>query len=646
MYNPLCYGNAAALVWRNICGDDDLGMNMEYCEVYDNVTSTLDYQMRIYDWPFRATIQIQRGSHGEGPGEDGYNHVEINNCTITDNQIISQSYGPSDCYINTAVGIIRHTDENHLLGTINNNIVYINTAGSSLLDQDVSLIHQLYGGFYDQGTFNQIRIPIISCCVNDAQNTVLYLDENEGSIDMDPMFVDAENHDYSLRWDVSAISPCIDRGNPSILDDIDGSPCEIGARAYQIAHDYERYAMPRVTSRETIKWMCYPVLNDITWGSCVNESFFEPIVDEQILEFVMYKPHLSSGVHEMRYVEGVLEYGNEIVLNTQGYKVKLQDDFLTTTYIHSPGTLIPPETVVHLHNRFDYEENWVGYFVRESAKPLDALASVLDQLSIIETAKWTMYKLADGSWLHGEKFILNYGDLVILYSDEDCSFVWNNPDPVPPLTLGTPIAFSYTEKTSYTSFFITLPSAKNGELPAEIGLYVNDECKGAVVVEDSLLHICAYLDDGEVITPDNSYLVFHYTGTKSGPTNKSIYRMSSKQLRQSKSPTNFYQISISDPQNCSPVSPIAILSQNYPNPFNPSTTISYELPVDGSVQISIYNLKGQLVKHLLNKHESIGPHSVVWDGKDSSGRACSSGMYYYRLTSFGKSISKKMLLLK
>jgi len=166
-----------------------------------------------------------------------------------------------------------------------------------------------------------------------------------------------------------------------------------------------------------------------------------------------------------------------------------------------------------------------------------------------------------------------------------------------------------------------------------------------VVVEDSLLHICAYLDSGEVITPENSYLVFYYPA-KSAPINKSIYRMSGKQFKQVKSPSTYYKISITDPQNCFPVTLLTKMNQNYPNPFNPSTSINFELPEDGDVQLSVYNFKGQLVKHLLNKRVSIGPHSVIWDGRDNKGKPCSSGVYYYRLSNNGKSITKKMLLMK
>ncbi|MCB5251620.1 MAG: T9SS type A sorting domain-containing protein, partial [Candidatus Cloacimonetes bacterium] len=656
LYNPLCYGNASALVWRNTCAANDIGIIMEDCEIYDNITSTLDEQMQVFDWPCRDIVQIQRGVHSVEPGTgNGYNHVEINQCTITENKIITEDPGPNDPSVNAAVGILRLFDENHILGTINNNIVYGNTAGSAY-NQDVSLVHQLYGGFYDdQHTpmiFRPTRIPIKYCCVNDAHNAGLYLDEGGGSIDKEPLFVDADSRNFSLRWDADAISPCIDSGNPAILDLIDYTPSDIGAKPYLVAHDYEKYVMPSYAGRERIKWMCFPVLNEITNGSCMNENFFSPIVDISILDYVKYKPYLSVDVRSMVYDEDyLLQYGSEIVKSTQGYKVKLQDDCLAITNIHSPGFLIPPDTVVNLH-RFEgdagnpgYGANWVGYFVKESTHPLKALHSVLDHLSRIETAKWTMIKQADGSWINSSRFVLNYGDLVILHSDRNCSFVWETPNPVAPFTLASPTAFTFQEKSSYTPFYISLPDAKNGELPSEIGLYVNGVCKGAVVVEDHLLHICAYLDDGEVLTPDNSFLVF-YDPAKSARSNKSIYRMNYKQLSPTKSPSTYYMVNITDPQNSLPVPATTKIHQNYPNPFNPDTTIRYELPEDGDVQISVYNLKGQLVKQLLNRRESIGTHSIIWDGRDSDGRTCSSGVYYYRINNNGTSITKKMLMLK
>ena len=95
-----------------------------------------------------------------------------------------------------------------------------------------------------------------------------------------------------------------------------------------------------------------------------------------------------------------------------------------------------------------------------------------------------------------------------------------------------------------------------------------------------------------------------------------------------------------------PVSSTSLLSQNYPNPFNPTTTISFEIPNDAHVSLEIYNVRGQMVKRLLNTHKAIGKHSVTWDGKDEQGRDCSSGIYYYRLKSNGVIHTQKMLMLK
>ena len=89
-----------------------------------------------------------------------------------------------------------------------------------------------------------------------------------------------------------------------------------------------------------------------------------------------------------------------------------------------------------------------------------------------------------------------------------------------------------------------------------------------------------------------------------------------------------------------------ILHQNYPNPFNPSTTISYNLPKTGPVRMDIYNIKGQLVKTLVNDHKTAGSHSVIWDGKDDNGRAASTGVYFYRIVTPDKVLTNKMLMVK
>ena len=88
------------------------------------------------------------------------------------------------------------------------------------------------------------------------------------------------------------------------------------------------------------------------------------------------------------------------------------------------------------------------------------------------------------------------------------------------------------------------------------------------------------------------------------------------------------------------------LYPNYPNPFNPETTIRFFLTNATEVQLSVYNTKGQLIKHLLADHLPPGEHLTVWNGRDYNEQQVSSGVYFYRLKTPEFSETSKMLLLK
>jgi len=95
------------------------------------------------------------------------------------------------------------------------------------------------------------------------------------------------------------------------------------------------------------------------------------------------------------------------------------------------------------------------------------------------------------------------------------------------------------------------------------------------------------------------------------------------------------------------VATVTKLNNNYPNPFNPTTTISFSIPEESKVDLSIYNIKGQKVRQLVSDQLLTGQHSVVWDGKDSHDKQVSSGIYLYNLNIDDKTeATKKCLLLK
>ena len=92
--------------------------------------------------------------------------------------------------------------------------------------------------------------------------------------------------------------------------------------------------------------------------------------------------------------------------------------------------------------------------------------------------------------------------------------------------------------------------------------------------------------------------------------------------------------------------PVTCLKQNYPNPFNPTTTIEYELKKADHVRIDIFNIKGQIVKTLVNENCKSGRYSITWNGKDMQNRPVSSGVYFYRMQTKDYAKMHKMLMMK
>jgi spore coat protein A len=89
-----------------------------------------------------------------------------------------------------------------------------------------------------------------------------------------------------------------------------------------------------------------------------------------------------------------------------------------------------------------------------------------------------------------------------------------------------------------------------------------------------------------------------------------------------------------------------VLEQNYPNPFNPVTSIGFQLPTDGFVEVKVYNVRGQEIRTLTEKAYPAGTHAVQWDGRDSAGLEVSSGVYFYKLNAAGTTQLKKMVMIR
>ena len=88
------------------------------------------------------------------------------------------------------------------------------------------------------------------------------------------------------------------------------------------------------------------------------------------------------------------------------------------------------------------------------------------------------------------------------------------------------------------------------------------------------------------------------------------------------------------------------IHQNYPNPFNPVTTLRYDLPENGLVNITIYDMLGREVKTLINQTQDAGYRSIIWDATNDYGKPVSAGLYLYQIQAGEYMQTKKMVLLK
>jgi hypothetical protein len=84
----------------------------------------------------------------------------------------------------------------------------------------------------------------------------------------------------------------------------------------------------------------------------------------------------------------------------------------------------------------------------------------------------------------------------------------------------------------------------------------------------------------------------------------------------------------------------------FPNPFNPDTTIRLELAEAGRIELSIYNIKGQKVRNLLDAHTEPGIFTCNWNGRDDNGRPVASGQYFIKLKQNGEQTVEKVMLVK
>ena len=136
-------------------------------------------------------------------------------------------------------------------------------------------------------------------------------------------------------------------------------------------------------------------------------------------------------------------------------------------------------------------------------------------------------------------------------------------------------------------------------------------------------YVKAYLSDSPDSNPSNSVII-------NGNVSKKLAMDSPTTFDSSKSDKNVLSTKLTA---C-------------PNPFNPTTTISFNLPTDDHVQLQIFDLQGRQIITLVDKKLAAGIHNYSWDGRDSTGKLVSSGIYIYTMKTSRFNASQKMAFVK
>jgi hypothetical protein len=112
---------------------------------------------------------------------------------------------------------------------------------------------------------------------------------------------------------------------------------------------------------------------------------------------------------------------------------------------------------------------------------------------------------------------------------------------------------------------------------------------------------------------------------------------------------NFKETAVEDEQEERDLPQKFTLYQNHPNPFNPNTRIRFVVCSGQSplhVCLKIYNIRGQLVRILIEEEKPPGDYQAIWDGRNDEGQQVASGIYFYQLRAKDRIFTRKMLLLR
>jgi hypothetical protein len=598
------------------------------------------------------------------------------NGEITNSVFCGNGYGISD-FDGEYIGLRE--------GLISNCLFYSNTYALSV--NGVSIINCTFEGNQVVSDSFLTENIFTNCILWGNDNTlagnvpsIFYYCDSQDQVDgdhnfsSDPRFVNSNAADYHLLWDEMGPSPCIDQGDPSTAADPDGTLPDIGCYYYP-HHTWVYFDQPNPIEHP-IYWLSFPVVDDRTYldnrywnelGFMFEAQMEGPPSNPSQLKDILWSYDGERG--KMFFDENRWQLAEERVEQPKGYKVQFNSamtiDPVVVSGFKADAGVTPVQWLAAQEDEYGQMQifrNYIGYFVPYTQKMGRAFSKLVPGSSreVFLDHIYSIKKQEGGtcrrSYAYGSPWIidpdmytLSEGEMVdvALLPDAPEEMLWSSfSAPCQPITRQTPTAFEYQELLDYVPIFIEFNPS---DIPDEVGIYVDDVCMGAAVVDSTLIEVNLYPLNAKN-SGDIEIVFYRANKGKQKVNNWVVYNPVSLVFEDLSlrvidlSDYAYISYNISAGESLVPL--LTILEQNHPNPFNPNTSISFVLADDMTAVLEIYNLRGQKVRTLENTMLEKGRHTYIWNGRDNNGRGVSSGIYFSRLVTPESTCMQKMILMK
>jgi len=392
--------------------------------------------------------------------------------------------------------------------------------------------------------------------------------------------------------------------------------------------------------KQGLNWISFPVLNTIAQ---YNPMGWHPDYVLQDINQYANTLQTKNGITlQPIWMCDDVWPSNASLSRTNGYILTMDNTSSNYEYL-TFGQKTPYNTALSLYQN---NENWVPYFIEYSQAPVYAFGGNFSHVTAIYAQDWYTYKFK-GKWYGycqvGATGTLDYGKMYKVYVDQSITnFTWSAIGQSQPFVKEATSYFQYEEKPEYQA--IIIESIPDNPVFDEIGVFKSGECIGAQKYDGYPINLQVYDNS----SPDEYDYVL-YSESKHNNIAERKYVSTAIDI-EDKVVNNgrqmFSVINLSGGQDIDTTTPPVLSAMIYPNPMRGNTSIEIKSNAKSSVEICIYNLKGQLVRNIESSELAKGNTTFVWNGKTNDGRAVSQGIYFCKIKSPNNVLTKKLIVIE